>query len=466
MRYWTFALLIALCTYSTLRAAPLEIEATILKARVAHEKADAEDAIAELRNAGPAALARLFVVRDQIAGSNDKSSLEKLDAIIDRVGGAKYCTASRLYWYTDLAAAQAAAKESRKPILSLRMMGNLTDEFSCANSRFFRTSLYANEEISNYLRDHYVLHWKSVRPVPKVTIDFGDGRTLERTLTGNSIHYVLTSDGQPVDGLPGLYAPARFKKWLQDVEAVAKYCEQGAPQRAEAMAFFHGQQIDQIARAWQTDLAAIGNAVAPSSNGPPVPGQPGPQSIEQIKAKLAEPAVEAPRAIPKAPRADKAAEIARPKSLVEMPLIRAVASIETLEKNTDDAVWEKIAALHNEEARLDQSSVRLIRSQNPTAAEAGRRAETKRRVEDPIVKMVAAFQSSIALDTVRNEYLLHRKLHQWFLDRTADPNVEKLNDRVYAELFLTPKTDPWIGLVPENTYTALENGGVVKGGGK
>ena len=75
------------------------------------------------------------------------------------------------------------------------MLGKLTDEFSCANSRFFRTALYANKEISDYLRDNFVLHWQSVRPVPRVTVDFGDGRKLERTITGNSAHYVLDAAG-------------------------------------------------------------------------------------------------------------------------------------------------------------------------------------------------------------------------------------------------------------------------------
>ena len=46
---------------------------------------------------------------------------------------------SQLYWYTDLEAAKAQAKRLGKPILSLRLLGKLTDEFSCANSRFFRT---------------------------------------------------------------------------------------------------------------------------------------------------------------------------------------------------------------------------------------------------------------------------------------------------------------------------------------
>ena len=36
-------------------------------------------------------------------------------------------------------------------------------------------------------------------------IDFGDGRKMERTLTGNSIHYVLDSEGRLIDALPGVF---------------------------------------------------------------------------------------------------------------------------------------------------------------------------------------------------------------------------------------------------------------------
>jgi hypothetical protein len=40
--------------------------------------------------------------------------------------------------------------------------------------------------------------------------------------------------------------------------------------------------------------------------------------------------------------------------------------------------------------------------------------------------------------------------------------VEKLNEKVYAELFLTPRSDPWLGLLSVDVYTALDNGGIVK----
>jgi hypothetical protein len=76
--------------------------------------------------------------------------------------------------------------------------------------------------------------------------------------------------------------------------------------------------------------------------------------------------------------------------------------------------------------------------------------------------MIARFQQSIALDTVRNEYLIHRRLHQWFLTGEAvTRDVDQLNQRVYAELFLTPDSDPWLGLVTDEVYTGLKDHGIV-----
>ena len=44
--------------------------------------------------------------------------------------------------------------------------------------------------------------------------DYGDGRKIERTVTGNSIHYVLDENGEVVNALPGLYSPNRFYQFL------------------------------------------------------------------------------------------------------------------------------------------------------------------------------------------------------------------------------------------------------------
>ena len=129
---------------------------------------------------------------------------------LDQLCAQKDAHTSLLYWFTDLDAAIAEARRARKPILSLRLLGRLDEELSCANSRFFRKLLYPEPRINQVLRRDFVLHWQSVRPVPLVTIDFGDGRRVERTLTGNSAHLVLDPLGRAVGALPGLFSPDVF----------------------------------------------------------------------------------------------------------------------------------------------------------------------------------------------------------------------------------------------------------------
>jgi len=417
------------------------------------ENADlAQAAIKTLREAGPAGLEALLTAhREAIEAHRGLPSVgtivndapwQRLSEALDAVGGQRDCQTSRLFWYTDLNAAKAAARESGKPILSLRLLGKLTDEFSCANSRFFRTTLYANEEVRKVLRDRFILHWESVRPVPKVTIDFGDGRKLERTLTGNSIHYVLDVDGRVIDALPGLYGPKAFLRGLEEAErtmneaftATKPSVEVG---RAAFVRDYHERKAKEILAAWQRDLTELGVTDA---------------SKELAQAAPAD-----------QPRAVAANAIARSKNAVERPLVAAaLADAGALSAKTDDAVWARIAQRHQADAELDVASIALISSQNPTAGRAMPLAASKARVENPMLRLVQNFQNTIAIDTVRNEYTFHRQIHEWFAagEVPTDVEVNALNDRVYSQLFLTPRNDPWLGLVPGDVYTALDHNGV------
>ena len=395
------------------------------------------------------------------AADPDDLAWQRLRTALDEVSGQRDCHASRLFWYTDFDQAKAAAKREGKPILSLRLLGKLTDEYSCANSRFFRTTLYSNAEISQVLGERFILHWKSVRPVPKVTIDFGDGRKLERTLTGNSIHYVLDSDGRVIDALPGLYGPKAFIRELDRAEQTAKEAA-GKPdaERETFLADYHRQRAASIQTAWQQDLNTLG--IAASAAGPEMTIAAAELPAHVATAAQPQPAKAVAVAnLKKPPSAIAAGALAVGKGFAEIPIIRkaALASDEALTKATTDDVWNRIAQLHATDAQLDPASVALIRSQHPTAAAAAVRAFSKMAVEDPLVKMVRKFQGAISLDTVRNEYTFHRQIHEWLAAEPA-PAIDMLNERVYAQLFLTPSSDPWLGLMPADTYTALEYDGV------
>lgn len=423
--------------------------AEIAERIVSEDRAVVEAAVAELRQQGPAGLQRLFDLRQQwLDAGTHAEDIPRLELAIDRVGGQRYCAASRLFWYTDLDQAKAAAKAGGKPILSLRMLGKLTEDLSCANSRFFRTTLYANEQISAVMRDNFILHWKSVRPVPKVTIDFGDGRVLHRTLTGNSIHYVLDADGRVIDGLPGLHGPKNFLAWLTTMQQAAQFLRE--PPREglapdDVVKWFHEQQVRELVGQWEADVRRIRESTDRQ------------RQLEELAAQL-----DAGQQVATAPRAAEAAPIARPKAILEIPILAKVMDQAVkLETDTEAEMWDQIAALHAEDAKLDEASIALIRRQNPAAANAMKVAVTKGRVEEPVLKIVGNLQTSISLDTVRNEYLLHRRLHEWFAQGQAPQDIEELNERVYAELFLTPRSDPWLGLMPADAYSALPNDGLV-----
>jgi hypothetical protein len=445
-------------------------------------------AIAALRDAGPAGFAALEKAHHDSFEQHRKETISddvdpawrRLKMALDAVSGQRDCHASHLYWYTDLEAAKRAAKESGKPILSLRLLGKLTDEFSCANSRFFRSTLYANEEVSRVLRERFILHWESVRPVPKVTIDFGDGRKLERTLTGNSIHYILDSDGHVVDALPGLYGPKAFLRGLADAQeilATAKYSD--CVSDDSVLRECHASKSKEILAQWQNDLEQLGLMASAGQSAPPEAGAAGPPRAVQAN-NIAGPksSVETPilaaslatesstvGALSKRPGAVAANKRALTKADSETAILAgALADPTELTAKTDDSTWPRIAQLHASDAELDAASVAFIRSKNPIAGVAGTRAMTKRLVEDPMLRMVRSFQNTVGIDTVRNQYTFRRQIHEWFAngEMPVDVDVNALNERVYAQLFLTPSSDPWLGLIPGDVYTALDNNGVVQ----
>lgn len=353
--------------------------------------------VAELRAAGHAGIDALFA---SVEG-NEEAALD-LPRALDKVCGQFDCATSRLFWHTDLEQAKAAAAAQGKPILSLRLLGNLDEELTCANSRFFRATLYPNADVNQILRNDFILHWQSVRPVPKVTIDFGDGRTLERTLTGNSIHYVLDAKGRPVDGIPGLHGAKAFAGLITRAGALAKKTVplDGAA-RKSALRVFHGTRIEAIAAEWSRDLTKLG--VAPATT-----------KTKSRDERLA-----------------------------------------ALEKASADH-WDEIAARHAGDVELDDASRRASRKLLPPSAwDAGRLAMTKRVVEDPMLKQFDVLQRSLALDGVTNEFTLHPKLHRWFEEGSAEDDVSRLNERVYEELFLMPLNDPWLGLSPNGSFSAI-----------
>ncbi len=397
------------------QVASLSIDATVaapLQAFVNDGAGDAHALGTQLRNLKGSPRSAVDTVnavfakdRADVASSTTSPRLERLRALIDATAAQKDGWASALAWHTDLAAAKAEAARTGKPILSLRLLGRLDEDLSCANSRFFRTLLYVDPAVQQQL-SKFVLHWQTVRPAPKLTIDMGDGRVLTTTITGNSAHLILDKDGSVVDALPGLLGPQQFAEMLEN----ASFMAQNAPNDRAAA---HVRFRESDARDWSY-----------LSGNKPLP--------------LVGKSARGPR-----PLAVDAGPLAMTKAMPEMPVVRALSPVDVKEVRADPA-YDELASKLRKDIQFSDAAQRLI--------------SRKLGKDQSLAVVVDRLRTAVAKDTVINRYVLHDAVRSWLAAGVSDAAV--VQDRLYDELFLTPKADPWLGLVDEGAYVGVDAGGI------
>jgi hypothetical protein len=431
IRTFWIAGLIALVAVSTIFGGSKE---ELAQQAVSNDSAMSGAAIKNLRTMGKAGLDALFQtysaeIAKFSASGEATDDWKRIAFALDSVAQQKDVYSSRLFWFTDLAQAEKEAAAVHKPILSLRLLGNLNEEFSCANSRFFRALLYSNSEISKYLRENYVLHWKSVRPAPKVTIDFGDGRRIERTLTGNSIHYILDENGAIIDAIPGLYDPADFLKYLTKGKEIAKtIAALPEEKRAAVLLGYRKQMFDEISAKRR-------------------------QLIEFAQVKLSESADGTDAFPTEKPAATEIAPRAITKMVTEAPILTAITDdFSRFAPQIDLGDWKKLSKYYVAATRFDEASTAFIKRQN---AKTG-------LTDAQMTSLLTNLTAYVALDTTRNDFLFHTKLYEWLNQKRAEPvELESFNSKVYAGLFKTPDSDAWLGLYNTDVYTALDGNGII-----
>jgi hypothetical protein len=387
--------------------------------------------------AGPVELDAMLARYDR---EPDGPAKDTLAAAIDAAAHQKYATVSRLYWHTDLASAMQAARAQGRPILHLRMLGRLDEDLSCANSRLFRAILYADTEVSAFLRERFVLYWSSERPVPRVTIDYGDGRRLERTTTGNSAHYVLDRDGHVLDVLPGLYAPQLFRRELEGSLVLAARVD-GASEEARGtlIADFHRQRADAAARDWQL---ASGRLRIPSARLRTEP-------LAQTELAAAQ-------------------SRTMTKAMIELrdlnAFVPALAPDAVAENQL--AVWSRVGrSLYGAGDRTSPTMPSMLDPQSRglierlyDAVPAGMRATAEQRAA-----MLVRLEELVIADTALNQLRLRPQISREIVRRHGRLDFASLNGWIYAEVFRTPREDAWLGLLPRDVFTALPGDGIVVG---
>jgi hypothetical protein len=109
--------------------------------------------------------------------------------------------------------------------------------------------LFSKPEVATFINRNFEPVWESVRAVPMVRIDFGNGTVVTRTLHGNIASYVCAADGQVLDVLPGIYAPAAYVERLYQLRLLANYVDQqGQAKRAERLKAYHEGQRQALAK--------------------------------------------------------------------------------------------------------------------------------------------------------------------------------------------------------------------------
>ncbi|MBI1290426.1 hypothetical protein GC173_04190 [bacterium] len=369
---------------------------------MAEHAAEIADRMPKLRSAGPTPDMAPIAASDEAARTERgavpaDADWEKTRTLIDSVSGQCDGWTSGLFWHNDFNEARAESQRTGRPLLQLHMLGKLSDEVSCANSRYFRTTVYSDPAVAKYLRENFVLCWSTFRAVPVITVDYGDGRRIERTVTGNSAHAVIDTQGRVVDVLPGLYSAGAFMKVLEQArtQAVAS-AGLGGEELRKALTDYHAARDKELAAQLQKDREAV--------------------ALDR-----------------------------------QMPI------------TDDEELWKAIAGLPQHAVEFSPESISLVAAKNPpTAQQAMLAAMSKSMVETPLVRMTRNLKQSVALDTVKNEYVLHAAVHRWYIDGTAEFDPMKMRNRVYKELFLMPANDPWLGMAPPDTFSALPQNGIVE----
>ncbi len=109
--------------------------------------------------------------------------------------------------------------------------------------------LFSNDAIARMLQESFEPVWESVRPVPVLTLDFGNGRVLTRTLHGNIASYVCTAEGTVLDVLPGIYDAASFSRQIDQLRLLHTYWKSKDPAAGDtALRDYHLTQAAALAK--------------------------------------------------------------------------------------------------------------------------------------------------------------------------------------------------------------------------
>ena len=187
--------------------------------------------------------------------------------------------------------------------------------------------LLSHPSVARLIGDRFEPAWQSVRDVPQLTLDFGSGVVVRRTLHGNIATYVCAPDGAVLDVVPGLYDAPTFTGRLEDGLALAaSYAKWPLRDRAQLLRAHHAAPRPVLSRADAARLLS--------------------------KSRIERPVEEAVAAQPQPAEPAKDVKVVDSKMTIERPVEKSVAAVFVAPDGTrvDTAVLARDVR-HNEEVR-------------------------------------------------------------------------------------------------------------------
>ena len=120
--------------------------------------------------------------------------------------------------------------------------------------------LFSHPEVASFIDSAFEPVWVSVRPAPLVTIDFGNGHTVVRTLQGNVATYVCDGEGRVIDLLPGIYTPTPYREQLTKLATLAgELAKLPEAERNAAWTSYHTRRAAALNKPVTAKAAAVAN---------------------------------------------------------------------------------------------------------------------------------------------------------------------------------------------------------------
>ena len=250
--------------------------------------------------------------------------------------------------------------------------------------------MLSDPKVASFINSEFISCWESVRPVPKVTIDFGNGQVLKRTLQGNTVIYLCLPDGRVIDAFPGVYTPNDFLSEIGKSLKLLRQQKNGV--EPEKILAWHKSQITDAIKS------------------------------EKMRTTYS-------------------------KALVESPLLKALNISPRFEiSSPNQPVNDKAIVVEDTKAAFIAVSRKLEDvSKQPATVEQLRKTYSSLPKNEKLSPAKLG-ERAVQIDSRNNLILVRPAVHLLFANYQNLPFPDECRDQIYKEILHVPIDDPYLGL--------------------